>query len=168
MCYGFRPRMVARHLPKTEAKRARIWMTAAWGLSLRLAAQNSSAFNSLSQYFPVCGCVRAQCMQRACSRRMLWQFEHETHTTQSAVSVEPVSAHHRNVASGYHQYGQQLFMKRLQHTAEFFSEPSWEITDWLKYFFPDFYSEVQRQVRSNSHFLYLSKCRCSKRGMHQY
>lgn len=134
MCYGLRPRMVARHLPKTEAQRARIWMTATRGLSLRLAAQNSSAFNSLCQHFPVCGCVRAQCMQRACSRRTLWQFEHETHTAQSAVSVEPISAHHRNVASGYHQYGQQLFMKRLQHTAEFFSRPSWEITDWLQSF----------------------------------
>lgn len=45
------------------------------------------------------------------------------------LSVEPKSTQLGNVASCDLQYGQQLFVKHLQHIAEFFSVPSQEMKD---------------------------------------
>lgn len=50
-------------------------------------------------------------------------------TQLNLLSVEPKSTQLGNVASCDHQYGQQLFVKHLQHIAEFFSVPSQEMKD---------------------------------------
>lgn len=50
-------------------------------------------------------------------------------TQLNLLSVKSKSTQLRNVASCDHQYGQQLFVKHLQHIAEFFSVSSQEMKD---------------------------------------